>query len=51
MDVLKEGTVGGSGREESFPRFLSKQYEWFHYVEMAAKLHLDAGAFKARGVN
>jgi hypothetical protein len=50
MDIIVEGTTGGSGRKESFPRFLSKQYEWFHYVEMAAKLHLDACALKARGV-
>ena len=50
MDIIVEGTMGATGRKESLPKFLSKQYEWFHYVEMAAKLHLDACALKARGV-
>lgn len=50
MDIMVEGNEGGEGRTESFPKFLSKQYEWFHYVEMASKLHLDACALKARGV-
>ena len=50
MDIIVEGSEGGQGRSESFPKFLSKQYEWFHYVEMASKLHLDVCALKARGV-
>lgn len=51
MDIIVESGEGGQGRSESFPKFLSKQYEWFHYVEMASKLHLDVCALKARGVN
>ena len=50
MDVINEDAIAGAGRSESFPSFLSKQYEWFHYVEMAEKLHKDACALKARGV-
>ncbi len=50
MDIIVEGSEGGQGRSESFPKFLSKQYEWFHYVEIASKLHLDVCALKARGV-
>lgn len=49
MQTVPENTVAGVGRTENFPSFLAKQYEWFHYVEMAEKLHLDAGALKARG--
>lgn len=50
MQVIKEGTVAGAGRAESFPGFLSKQYEFFHYVEMAEKLHKDVCILKARGI-
>ena len=50
MEVINEDAIAGAGRSESFPSFLSKQYEWFHYVEMAEKLHKDACALKARGV-
>lgn len=50
MDVINEDAISGAGRLEAFPSFLSKQYEWFHYVEMAEKLHKDACALKARGV-
>ncbi len=50
MQTVLEGAVGGSGRKESFPGFLSKQYEFFHYLEMAEKLHKDVCILKARGV-
>lgn len=43
-------TKAGEGRNESFPSFIAKQYEWFHYYEMAEKLHKDVCALKARGV-
>ena len=50
MQTVLEDAVAGTGREYDFPSFLSKQYEWFHYVEMAEKLALNVGALKARGV-
>lgn len=50
MFVIKEGAISGTGRAESFPGFLSKQYEFFHYLEMAEKLHKDACLLKARGL-
>lgn len=37
-------------QEESFPTFLAKQYEYFHYLELCRKLQLDGVAFKSRGV-
>lgn len=49
MQTIPEDSVAGTGRTENFPSFLAEQYKWFHYVEMAEKLHLDAGALKARG--
>lgn len=51
MSVINENAIAGAGRTESFPSFIAKQYEWFHYVEMAEKLHKDVGALKSRGVN
>ena len=50
MQTVLEDAVAGTGREYDFPSFLSKQYEWFHYVEMAEKLALNVGALKSRGV-
>lgn len=40
----------GAGRETTFPSFFSKQYEYFHYIEMCEKLKKDVCALKARGV-
>lgn len=50
MQTINEGAVSGTGRSENFPSFLAKQYEWFHYVEMAEKLGKDTIALKARGL-
>ena len=49
MQTVPESGAAGEGRTENFPSFLAKQYEWFHYLELAEKLHQDAGALKARG--
>ncbi|MDY2736746.1 hypothetical protein [Intestinibacter sp.] len=38
----------GQGRGMVFPEFLSKQYEYFHYVEMAQLLGLDVCSVKSR---
>lgn len=38
----------GQGRGMVFPEFLSKQYEYFHYVEMAQKLGKDVCSVKSR---
>jgi len=51
METIVEDAIAGAGRVYSFPTFLSKQYEWFHYLEMAEHLHKDAAALKSRGVN
>lgn len=52
METVPKGDiVAGTGRVYDFPSFFSKQYEWFHYVEMAEKLHKDVCALKSRGVN
>lgn len=50
MQTVNEDSVSGTGRSENFPSFLTKQYEWFHYVEMAEKTGHDAVILKARGI-
>lgn len=50
MQTIVEGRVAGRGREDKFPSFFSKQYEFFHYFEMAEKLHKDGCVLKCRGV-
>ena len=40
----------GSGRAETFPDFFSKQYEYFHYIDICERCGYDVGALKARGV-
>lgn len=49
LSVLGNGE-GGEIRQEDFPGFFAKQYEYFHYINLARKLGKDGLAFKARGV-
>jgi hypothetical protein len=35
---------------ETFPDFFSKQYEYFHYIDICEKCGFDIGSLKARGV-
>jgi len=47
MQTVLENAIAGSGRNESFPGFLSKQYEFFHYFELCKVLKKDVCLFKA----
>lgn len=38
-------------RKESFPEFINKQYEYFHYLELCRRTDHDGIVFKSRGVN
>lgn len=38
-------------RNEDFPGFINKQYEYFHYLELVRVLRKDGIAFKSRAVN
>ena len=42
--------VAGSGRQTDFPQFFSKQYEYFHYIDLCEHTKHDVCALKARGV-
>lgn len=48
LDNVEEA---GMGRQEIFPNFLEGQYEWFHYLKLARKLHMNACMMKARGAD
>ena len=49
LKVAKEGKAA-SGRATSFPEFYSKQYEYFHYIELCEWKKKDVCALKSRGV-
>lgn len=51
MGIVDDKKKAGAGSEESFPFFTSKQYEFFHYVEMCEYLKKDVVALKSRAVN
>ena len=42
--------VAGTGRQTDFPQFFSKQYEYFHYIDLCNHTKHDICALKARGV-
>lgn len=48
--AIQGETKAVTGRNESFPSFLAKQYEFFHYVEMCEYLGMDVCMLKARGL-
>lgn len=49
LSVLGTKT-GEEVRQEDFPGFLAKQYEYFHYLELARKVGKDVCVFKCRGI-
>lgn len=50
---LKSTNTGtaGAGRKTTYPSFFSKQYEYFHYIDLCKVTRHDVCALKARGVN
>ena len=47
---LTSAKKAGSGRRYAFSSFLVGQYEWFHYMELAKRLRLNACLMKSRMV-
>lgn len=47
QDAVKDTT----GRNESFPSFVAKQYEFFHYIEICEYIGKDVCLLKSRGLN
>lgn len=46
LNAVKDTT----GRNESFPSFIAKQYEFFHYIEMCEYIGKDVCLLKGRGM-
>lgn len=47
---LDQTTKAGGGRQIGFPKFYSKQYEYFHYVELCKRLRKHSIGLKGRGL-
>lgn len=50
LPVVTVGQKSGSGTRDDFPIFFASQYAFFHYFEMAKRLHLHAALMKARSI-
>ena len=48
--LKKKGDKNLSKRAESFPVFIAKQYEYFHYLELCRRGGFDGCIFKSRGI-
>lgn len=48
--VKKDASKKTRGRAQSFPMFIAKQYEFFHYVELCEYIGKDVCMLKARGL-
>lgn len=50
LPIVDGDQKAGSGRNRSFPSFFVSQYQFFHYVDLAKKLHKHIALMKARSV-
>ncbi len=50
LPIVTAETKAGSGRQKSFPAFFVSQYQFFHYVDLAKRLHKHIAMMKARGI-
>ena len=51
MQTVAQNTVKDTtGRNESFPSFIAKQYEFFHYIEICEYIGKDVCLLKGRGM-
>jgi hypothetical protein len=48
LEDLNSTSEAGIGRSIIFPNFMEGQYEWFHYLQLAKRLRLNACMMKAR---
>lgn len=50
LPVINQSKKSGAGTKDDFPRFFVSQYTFFHYFEIAKRLHLHAALMKARSI-
>lgn len=50
LPIVSGEAKAGSGRNIGFPNFMVSQYQFFHYVDLAKKLHKHVVLMKARSI-
>lgn len=50
LPLVSSENKAGSGRNTGFPNFMVSQYQFFHYIDLAKKLHKHVVLMKARGI-
>lgn len=50
LPLVDKNKKSGSGTNDDFPTFFVSQYTFFHYYEMAKRLHLHCALMKARSI-
>ncbi len=50
LPVVDKNKKSGAGTQDGFPTFFVSQYTFFHYFEMAKRLHLHCALMKARSI-
>lgn len=50
LPVVDKNKKSGAGTRDDFPTFFVSQYTFFHYYEMAKRLHLHCALMKARSI-
>lgn len=50
LPIIDIGQKSGAGTRDDFPIFFASHYTFFHYYEMAKRLHLHCALMKARSI-
>ena len=50
LPIMDQDQKSGAGTTDDFPIFFVSQYTFFHYFEIAKRLHLHAALMKARSI-
>lgn len=50
LPIVNKNQKSGAGTSDDFPTFFVSQYTFFHYYEMAKRLHLHCALMKARSI-
>lgn len=50
LPIVDKNKKSGAGTSDDFPTFFVSQYTFFHYYEMAKRLHLHCALMKARSI-
>ncbi len=50
LPIVDKNQKSGAGTTDDFPTFFVSQYTFFHYYEMAKRLHLHCALMKARSI-